>query len=441
VRRPLSVVVALGLSAALGAAMQRSADAQRIDPRRPATFVVGGPAGAAPMARVDAKRSGLTKDLLPASALVVAWRKVTGLTVDQPAIGDAGGALAVVSVHGDVTFLDDAGEERGAVSVAASHVGPAAMMSDGTVAFVTSTGDVVGVHRTTPHPRFVVRVGAGRSLRGAPVALDDGGIVVASGSEILVLDAEGNVRVRGTVPEPPAVPLLVGNGLILSIGARGAIYGFSPGHEPARLGSFDGPLDGGAVVIGDGKGVAAVVSGNLVEVDLTRGARTTRSVPTEGVYLGPPALHHRRQGVELLSALSRTPTRELVTSVDGSGEELSRAPIASYPPAPLPDGGAAPVEIPPHTGPLVDALGTVAFATTDGHIGVVSANGAVSVMPDVPCTRSVRSTGILGLTPSGPGAFTITCEGGTVVRIKGRPADAIAPAPSSSAAPTATPIH
>src|SRR5262249_1437343 len=74
----------LAIAAVLGAAAIVAfgdADAQRVDPRRAASFVVGTPGGAMPMQRVDARRSGASKQPLPSGSLQVAWRKTIGLSV------------------------------------------------------------------------------------------------------------------------------------------------------------------------------------------------------------------------------------------------------------------------------------------------------------------------------------------------------------------------
>ena len=51
-------------------------------------------------------------------------------------------------MRGDVSFLDDEGEERATVKVGVAQVGPAAMTSDGTVEMKTEPGD--------PHPYDVM---------------------------------------------------------------------------------------------------------------------------------------------------------------------------------------------------------------------------------------------------------------------------------------------
>ncbi len=393
------------------------AQAQRIDPRRPAVLVVGAPAGPAPMVRVDARRSGLARTALPSGTLRIAWRKTTGLTLDQPALSGADGTLAVISVRGDVTYLDDDGEERATVKVGAAQVGPAAMTSDGTVVFATTAGDVIGVRRTSAQPRFTTRIGGERNVRAAPLPLDDGGVVVATMTDLVVLDAEGNVRARVTLPEAAAAPLVAAGDRIVTVTTSGTVFGWAPGREPVRLGSFGAPVDGGVALAGNA--LLGVIEGNqLAEVDLARGARSTHSIAPAGLYLGPPAVRAGAGGANVTTLLGLTPSRGFVLSFDPSGQELLRAPIATLTPVTLPDGGAPPVVAPPHVGPIVDASGAVAFAATDGHVGIVGPDGAVDTLGEVLCAKGIRS-GVVGLSPFGKGAFAVTCDGGVVAKVSG----------------------
>jgi hypothetical protein len=414
--------------------------AQRVDPRRAATFVVGSPGGAMPMQRVDAHRTGAAKQPLPSGALQVAWRKTIGLSVDQPALAGADGTLAIVTARGDVVFLDEAGDERGHITADGRSAGPAAMTSDGTVVFATGSGDAVGVRRTSPRPRFVSRIGGERNVRAAPLPLDDGGVVVATTTDLVVLDAEGGVRSRVTLPDGAAAPLVAAGDRVLAISSAGTVYGWTPGREPVRMGSFGAPIDGGAALV-DATTLVAVIEGNhLVDLDLAHGARGTRSVSAQGLYLGPPAVRRDAKGTTLATLVSLTPTRALVVTIDAAGNEVARAPIAANSLPTLPDGGAAPLVAPLHTGPLVDPRGVVAYAATDGHVGVVTADGAVEPLAEVLCARSGRSAGIAGLTPVGRGAFVVTCDGGTVARVQGPDADPIRKtAPGPTAGPTPGP--
>jgi hypothetical protein len=423
--RVRALVGAAGVMLALVAAFHE-AGAQRIDPRKPSVLVVGAPPGASPTHRVDARRSGVSKTPLPSGALHVAWKKATGLTIDQPALVGADGSLAVVSVRGDVTFIDAEGEERATVKVGAAQVGPALMTSDGTVVYTTSGGDVIGVRRTAMQPRFSTRIGGERNLRAAPIGLDDGGSVVATMTDLVVLDSEGNVRSRAALPETPAAPLIAAGDKILAVSTSGTVFGWTPGREPARVGSFGAPIDGGAV-LADGGQLLGVIEGNqLAAIDIARGGRSTRSIAAQGLYLGPPA------GTATTTLLALTATRGFVVTLDPSGLELARAPIAASTQAMLPDGGAPPLTAPPHVGPLVDARGAVAFAATDGHVGVVGPDGAVDTIGETLCAKGARS-GVVGLTPFGNGAFAVTCDGGVVVRVTGASAEPVRPAPPPAA--------
>lgn len=397
-------------------AVRESAEAQRVDPRRPSTVVVGAPPGASPMGRVDGARSGRTKTQLPAGTLRIAWQKATGLTLDQPALSGEGGMLAVVSVRGDVSFIDESGEERATVKGTGGQSGPAVMTSDGTVVFATNAGDIVGVRRSQNQPRFVVRVGGLGQPRAAPLSLDDGGAVVATASELVMIDSEGNVRSRVTLPEAPSSPLIAAGDKIVAISGAGTVFGWTPGREALRLGSFGGPVDGGATLT-EGGTLLAVTGGNrLVELDLTRGQRSTRAIETNGVFLGPPANRTADAGASIATVLALTPNRGFVVALDSSGQEILRAPIATLTPTVLPDGGTAAVVAPPHTGPIVDRRGAVAFATTDGRVGVVGPDGAVDTLGETFCAKTSRF-GILGITPTGPGSFVVSCDGGALARV------------------------
>ena len=451
----------LGVAALAAVYVAHVAHAQRIDPRRPASFVVGPPAGPSPMQRVDGRRSGMAKQALPGGALRVAWRKAIGSSIDQPALAGAGGSIAVVTTRGDVIFLDEAGEEEAHVAVGAGSVGPAVMTSDGTVVFATSGGDVVGVRRTNgalgykgalsykaahQRPRFSTRIGGLWNNRAAPapLALDDGGVVVASSSELVVLDAEGNVRARAALAEPVAAPLLASGDKVVAVGASGAVFGWTPGREPARLGSFGAPIDGGAAFADATTLLAVIETNHLVELDVARGVRSTRAIAAQGLYLGPPSVRPGPNGTSIATVLAVTSTRGFVVSVDGAGKEILRAPIETRMPLVLADGGPAPLVAPTqHVGPLVDSRGAVAFASTDGHVGAVAPEGAVETIADSPCSRAGKTAGsVAGLTPVGRGGFVVTClDGGVVVRGAGPEAEplrsrsAAPPRPSSSAPP------
>ena len=227
--------------------------------------------------------------------------------------------------------------------------------------------------------------------------------------------------------------------------STGAVYGWTPGREAVRLGSFGAAIDGGAA-LADGNTLVAVIEGNhLVELDLGRGSRVSRSIAAQGLYLGPPSVRAiAGGGGSLATLLAYTQTRAMVVSIDPGGQELLRASIATTTPPPaLADGGVAPLVAPPHTGPLVDARGAVAFAAPDGHVGMVGPDGAVDTLGELLCSRTSRSSGVAGLTALGRGAFAVTCEGGAVAKITGAEAESLrrpgAPPGAAPPRPSASP--
>lgn len=414
------------------------AEAQRLDPRRPSTVVVGSPHGGMPMQRVDAHRSGRSKTPLPSGPLRIAWRKSTGLTLDQPALAGADGTIAIVSGRGDVTFLDENGEEKASIRVGASQVGPAAMTSDGTIVFVTSSGDAMGVRRGSAgqQVRFTTRVGGERNPKAAPLSLDDGGVALATIADLIVLDSEGNVRTRVTLPEPIGAPLLASGDRILAVTTTGAVFGWTPGREPVRVGSFGAPVHGGAAVTSSGSLLAVIEGNHLAELDVAHGTRSTWSIAPQGLYLGPPALRDLPGGGPVATLGALTHTRGFVLAIDASGQELLRAPVASFLPSPLPDGGMPPLSAPAPVGPLVDVRGGIAFVTSDGHIGAIAPDGALDTLSEAFCTKTTVRSGVVGLTPFGAGGFAVTCDGGLVVRVVGSGGSAgLPPAPAASTTP------
>src|ERR1700722_16561399 len=175
-------------------AMSSSALAQSLDPECPRSLVVGSPAG-----------SSAFRASLPTGTLRVAWRRTIGPSIEHAPLVTADGKILVFTVRGDLVELDEEGAEEGRVGIFVGPLGPGAILSDGTVVTVDMAGGAVGGLGSPL--RFRTRVGdRGVVVKPAPLALDDGGVVVANGvksgasdrwtSEIMALDAEGRVRAR-----------------------------------------------------------------------------------------------------------------------------------------------------------------------------------------------------------------------------------------------------
>jgi hypothetical protein len=318
---------ALALAAALGATLVQ---AQRVDPKRPTTLTVGPPRGTSPAARVDGRRTGLARHPLPTGQLHVAWQRTTGASLEGAPLVDARGDILLGTGRGEVIALDpEDGLERphGGV-LGAAPLGAMAILSDRTVVYVTAACDALGSRDGAL--RFRTRVGDGRLVteRSGALALDDGGVAVACGTELATLDAEGHVRARASLDDAVSVPLLAAPGKIAAITTSGRVFAWAPGREPVRVGSFGGPIDGGAVLADDHTLLAIVGGQQLVELDLASGVTAAR-MGSPGILFGPPAL--RGDTAYLLAGV---PGRTFALAIDGSGQETARVTLVTTPTPP-----------------------------------------------------------------------------------------------------------
>jgi hypothetical protein len=433
----------LGLAcAAVGALAASGALGQRFDSKHGRTLVVGPSRGPTPTDRVDARRSGFARERLPAGRLRIAWRRSIGQSLEHAPLVTEQGAVIAFGGRGDVVVLDSEGVERDRMTVGVGGLGPGAILSDGTVVTVNAAGEVVGLRDGVV--RFRTRVGdRGVVVRVAPVALDDGGVAVANGAELATLDAEGGLRARAALVEPASEVLTSqilatttspSGPCLLLVDSGGTVYTWMPGREPSRAGSLGGSADGGAALADEHTLLAVIDSTRLVALDLDHGALVTRATTSAGWLLGPPALLGRTAFVELI-----VPGAVLSLGIDPQGRELSRTSLSTYAPAALADGGSTPMLAATRTATLVDATGTLAFATPDGHVGIRSTGGVDSLgelvcgrgatpqtssVPNAPPGLIVQSggaprpsAGFAGLAPAGAGAFLIACENGTILKI------------------------
>ena len=420
-------VAAVSLGVVAGAVgVAAAASAQTLDTSRPRTLVVGTPGAGAPADRVDPARTGRSGERLPASSLHREWQLTVNATVEHAPLVDVHGTTYVVGTRGEVEAIGRDGVERWKLATEAMDPGPAALLSDGTIVFVDIAGEAVAVRDGAE--RWRTRFGRRDAALPAPLPLEDGGVVVATTRELAALDADGHERARTTLPEATTVPLVSALGRVVAVTTSGAVWTWTPGApEPTRVASFGSAVDGGAA-LADDHTLIAVTAGqlHLAAVDLVRGTTTTRAV-APGLWLGPPAM---RGGTAYLLAL--TPSSELAVVLDASGTELTRALLASHPSPAALDGGAVPLMSGPHTAPLVDGGGTVAFATLEGAIGVVATGpGSSSAQlladacppsgdrPAFPIGRVGPAAPVAGLAPLGAGAFVAVCHSGTVLALRG----------------------
>jgi hypothetical protein len=397
--------------AVIGLLLAGAAAAQTLETRRARTLVVGTPNGGARVDRVTRGRTGQSQDALPAASLRIQWQTpFLGMGIEQAPLVDPAGTTLVVGAQGDVVAIGRDGAQLWQAATAAIQPGPAALLSDGSMVFATGSGDAVAVREG--RLRWRSRFGRADAAHPAPLPLEDGGVVVATGRDLAVLDADGNERARATLPESATAPLVSALGRVVIVASSGTVYAWALGGEPARVGSFGSSVDQGAALVDDHT-LVAVTSAHthLTAVDLTNGSMTTRAIAASSLWLGPPTT---QGGVAHLLAM--TQTSDLLVGLDAAGSEVGRALLGTRPVLLGPDGGPAALVAPPHVPPIVDRAGVVAFATNQG-VGVAS-GATVEFVADV-CP--VASNGAAaGLAPLGAGAFVLACRAGSLVALNGR---------------------
>ncbi len=429
--RAATLYVAACLAAAVVAGgLRRRAAAQTVDVQRARTLVVGTPSGGARADRIDAARTGRAREALPSGGLRIEWRASVGELVEHAPLVDTAGVTYVVGTRGEVGAVGRDGIERWHLATGAMQPGPAALLSDDTMVFVDAAGEAVAVRDGAL--RWRRRFGRGDAARPAPLPLDDGGVVVATTQDLTVLDAEGRLRARATLPEPTTFPLVAALGRVVAVGASGTVWTWIPGApEVLRAASFETPIADGAALAG-GRTLLAVGAAQtqLLALDLDRpglaSAATTRAVAPAGLFLGPPAV--RGSTAHLLVT---TPTTELAVAFDASGSEISRSVLAVHPPPMAADGGAGALVAPAHAPPIVDDAGRLAFATSDGTVGVVTGAGSEALSDACPVAVATvgRLPAVAGMAPLETGAFVVACASGTVLAVRGSPARGGGPSP------------
>ena len=420
-----------GRAAALAVLVCASAaSGQAIDVERPSTLVVGSGGGGSRADRVDWARTGLARTKLPTAGLRVEWTASIGASTDRAPLVDSRGGVYVLGTRGEVVALARDGSEKWRVSAGGTQPGPGALLSDDTIVFVATVAAVgVAVGVRDGHVIFRTRIGRADVGPPAPLALEDGGVVVASASELAMLDKAGNERARTTLPEPVSAPPISALGKVVTVTATGAVWAWTPGApEPARVAGFGSAIDGSAA-LGDDHTLLAVTAGqtHLTAVDLIAGTTTTRAVSHGALWCGPPTMVG-----PVASLIALASGGEFAIALDPTGRELSRALLGARGlPASSDAGPLAPVPG-SVTPPIADARGNLAFSTLDGHLGVaprVTTGDATVELLTTPCSPAIGGTArgtspspsVAGIAPLADGVLVATCRSGTVFAVAGSP--------------------
>lgn len=392
-RNPLMVGAAL-LLAGLGLfASTRSARAQH-DPALPVHVVVGPPAGAQPMARVDSSRTART-DELPAHPRELWNRGVRGGIEQVPAVDDHGNVVIATST-GELAQLgaDGAEQWRTPTRTSAATTGPV-LLSDGTRLVLNAFGEAWGITATGTR-KFVENLSAlGRDSRVAALPRDDGSAVLAVGGRLLAIGPDGKLRDQANVGEPLVGALLATRDGIVATADSGAVWQWAPPLLPRKIGTFQGSVREGIALADDTTLIAVVDRRRLVAMDRRSGVLTTREVAV-GLE-GPAAVG--ADGTAYVAS-----TSGLLIGIGASSEKLRVA--LSPQPAAGEDAGV--ISYRPSPPVIVDRAGRVAFVRGDGKVGIVAPDGGITTLPGMACYDP------MGIVPAGAKRFLVACRAGTL---------------------------
>lgn len=390
------------------------ARADTLDTSMPRVVVVGAARGIASSDRLDSHRTGRAHTRLP-EIPVEQWRRHVSGGIDVLPLVDAEGNILVALTMPEIVKLGpDAKEIWRARLGTAAPLAPPTLLSDGTITVVTAAGIAWGFTKAGVL-RFSVPLGVrGRDVETAPLALADGGFLVAAGANLVAVDGDGAVRARATLDdrtrlasasERAAGGLIETGGYTVITTEAGSVYRFRPPAAPRRIGSFGGSTRRGAVLFDDRTLLAVVDGHRVVAFDLMTGTTHVRlSGPS---YDAPPVIGS--SGIVLITTFGG-----MLLGLDSVGNEKLHVPLER----PLPTLGAGLVagfgtggvvtvaDLKPSPAPIVDPAGRVGFVRGNGRVGVVSTEGRVTIAAERLCSAPVA------VVPAGDARMLVACRDG-----------------------------
>ncbi len=392
------MVAGFGLCAAGWAALGSSpAAAEHADPNLPVRIAVGAPPGHCPMGRVNPARTGRVPEL-PDRPKPIWHRRVRGGMALPVAVDEQGSIIVAAAIAELVQVGPDGSEQwhrRLGMSVATTQP---VILTDGTRVVLTALGKVWGFGPDGAE-RFTADLSTlGTDPRTSPLPRADGTVAVAVGTNLVTLDRHGTIVSHVDVGERVVGALVEHDRAVLATTHTGAVYRWASPMPARRIGTFRGLVREGAVRASDRSLMAVVDLEHLVAMDLTTGRTTTR-LKLYGLE-GPPTID--KAGLAHIAT-----TTGLLLSISASGQERRVKLMPPSATATTADGGVpGPVYAPASPAVLVDRAGRVAFARTDGRVGVVNADGRVRFAEKRSCGTP------LGVVPAGKKRFLVACRTG-----------------------------
>lgn len=381
---------------ALIIALTSSGAADDFDPSLGVTVGAGAPRALCASSGLDARSSGLSRVELPARPSPSYRVKLAAPITFAPA-ADEKGALIVAHGGGKLTEIDPRGRLSFSVRVGpdAAATGPV-IGNDGLRWLVTLGGEVAGVS-SEGRVRFRRPLTGFANLEGAlATPLSTGGLALAAGNRLAMLDREGNMLWLVRSDEVTRA-LLERQGELLVVAADGKVLRRGAEGQLGAIADLGAGVDAAALSPAADELVAVLGQRELVVHELSSGKRR--------VLLSEPSL-------ALTGALAVGAAGEvrvlaqggLLIGLSRQGQEAFRAPLSP--------GAFGFVSHPPT--PLIDARGKSAVTLPDAGLALVSPSGELELVPGSACPEPLRPT------PIGERTLVLTCRSGLVFALSGK---------------------
>jgi outer membrane protein assembly factor BamB len=301
-----------------------------------------------------------------------------------------------------VQLAADGKEQWRAPTGGGPSVAGTVILSDDTRLVATSAGEAVGFSPSGAVRFHVALDLPERNARIGLLPLEDGGVAIGAGREVVEIDGDGHLRARTRLDERIGGPLVATEAGIIATAQNGAVYALRAGFAK-RVGTLGGDPGEAGASTPDGRTLLAVVdSQRVIALDLATGAAQVRLSVTDQSLHGP-IVYGRGDALVLVTWSG------VVTTIGPSGN-VQRTPLESRPETLMTDGGkvdfAALDESPP---PVTDPEGRVAFARVGGRIGVISPDGTVNLLAGPACNSPAA------LAPAGPHRMVVACRDGAIL--------------------------
>jgi hypothetical protein len=380
----------------LVSALSAGASADEFDASLGITLGAGAPRALAAASGLDARGSGLSRVELPSRPSPSYRLKLAAPIPFAPAADDKG-SLVVTHGGGKLTELDARGRLTWSLRVGpdGAATGPV-VGNDGLRWLVTLGGEVAAV---SPEGRLRFRkaLSGFGSLEGAlAVPLSTGGLALASGNRVSILDRDGDTLWISRTDEV-ARALLEHRAELLAVMADGKVLRRGAEGQFTPLGDLGGRVDAAALVPGAAELVAVVGQRELVVLELGSGKR--RVLLSEPTLTLTGALAIGTDGSIRALALGG-----LLIGMSKQGQEAFRAPLSN---GALGFGTSSPP-------PLIDSRGTTAVNLADTGLALVSPAGEIELVAGSACPEPLRPT------PIGTRALVLSCRSGLVFALSDR---------------------